>query len=378
MFFQLKFLKLVFQNSTTEKPKPTNECPEYQERTETGDCRYINACAKQGVVELCGSNEQCISEFGKARCVCLKGFAKNSTSAVCEDVNECETESICQYEETCRNLVGSFECVCREGFKMGMWNGELKCISIQYCLDPALNTCNHICEGYHGGFYCECFRGYSLHKDGATCVEDSPCHSSSFCDGICEKSEEGGHSCKRCPNGLFKIGREPQTCFRVNESHRKCHSCPPGETFIGQVNGDPQCVDLACPEDYENDKEEGVCRKKQGIQDDQPLAISKRVIHLSSKDMELKNWGNVASLTLYRFKNPDGLTSGDLQFKIEIVYSSAKEYPVKFLNFIITDQKISHNLLLVNSIREEQQFTLDVNFTHKGTTMHAYRLYVFV
>ena len=61
-----------------------------------------------------------------ARCTCLPGY----TGPTCtEDVNECETENICN-NGICQNTPGSFQCYCKPGYSGSLCNHEFdECLS---------------------------------------------------------------------------------------------------------------------------------------------------------------------------------------------------------------------------------------------------------
>ena len=60
------------------------------------------------------------------RCTCLPGY----TGPTCtEDVNECETENICN-NGICQNTPGSFQCYCKPGYSGSLCNHEFdECLS---------------------------------------------------------------------------------------------------------------------------------------------------------------------------------------------------------------------------------------------------------
>ena len=352
-----------------------DECEENQERDHKGVCVDIDFCAKKSTVELCGLNANCSTVFGQVRCDCHDGYSKNETGQ-CEDKNECETgENNCmETSSTCRNLVGSYECVCRPGYEQA--ENDVQCVNINECQNPDVHKCHHDCLDNQGSFECRCNDGYDLQADNRTCVERNHCHSTGFCSGICERISEGNYNCKQCPTGLFRLNRETEKCFPINEceERKERQICPPGETCIDLKNGQPaQCVDLTCPEDY--GKADGVCTKRDEVRDRRPLAISKRVIRWPLSALNSKE-----TKTLYRIQQPnEGLEKGELEFEIVIDQLTHGENAVDASYFKLVDQKVSHNLLIVKPVLEEQHFILDVNVVYnKRKILHQSRLYVFV
>ena len=76
-----------------------------------------------------------------ARCTCLPGY----TGPTCtEDVNECETENICN-NGICQNTPGSFQCYCKPGYSGSLCNHEFdECLSnpCLVSLNPFWLSCN--------------------------------------------------------------------------------------------------------------------------------------------------------------------------------------------------------------------------------------------
>lgn len=358
------------QNRDSASDAPLEECEDYQERNEKGHCIDIDACAKKPASELCGLNANCTSMFGKLRCDCHDGYTKNSTTHQCEDINECETgETRCSSQtSTCQNLVGSYECLCKPGFEKP--ENETECMDINECNEQDLHKCHHNCWNTYGSFECRCNDGYDLQEDGKTCVEQDHCNSQEFCDGICERQGEGKYTCKKCPNGLFRLDKENEKCLLVNECKER-DICAEGETCIDLKNGQPaSCVNLSCPEGYE--KNDGVCLKKESVVDTRALAISKRVIRLP-----LGGMNGTETKTIYRFNKPDDLGDG-VEFKIEISNLTKGKYAVDESHFKLIDQKLSYNLLAIKPFEQEQQFNIEMNVVYKRKVLHTSRLFVFV
>ena len=543
------------QHPTTNAP-PTR-CEVYEERNEKGNCVEIDACAKKSIGEICGPNANCTSVLGKARCDCQDGYLKNSISGYCEDKDECENgESKCEdVSSTCQNLAGSYECICRPGFEKSKKGTE--CVNINECKTPDLYNC-HYCTDTLGSFKCQCFDGYTLQEDGKTCIEENKCestaNSTSFCDGICKKTDDWYYTCKKCPQGVFWLDKEKEKCLPYNEfncdegfiknlttglcemenyclkekfpcpyrmrcqnlmgskecvcrpgylwdsekkrcidihecinKHGLCNhkclddsgpmsclcypgyvleedkktcaeedpcydkafcdgiwkkndqgecvckrcpnglivsysekpydekdrkkeecfvvnqckgreTCPAGETCIELQDDDStaQCVDLSCPEGYEVRNEDGVCIKKEGVNDGRALAISKRLLLLPlsyvKADKTFPAFGKLR--TLYRFNKTDCPNDDEISFKIENTSQKyMKKFQVKKNQFHLVRQRASHNLLLVQidpdwnfgypflvggKIEREQEFVLEMNISCKGKNLHAYKLHVFV
>ena len=409
-----------------------DECEENQERNEKGDCVYIDACAKGPVIELCGPNANCTSILGKAKCDCLDGFRTNKSTGLCEDVDECKThehDCLIWGQTTCKNLIGSHECLCDPGFKKaepdlhGVEKISDLCVDIKECEDPDVHKCDQFCLELVGGFKCSCYEGYVLQLNRRTCVEENPCYSKSFCDGICEKidgktdksekTKKSEYACKKCPSGLFIDVNQTDafqsfvyhfspflsdrelytsydwpvhnsTCFPIGKC-KEPDICLPSETCIDLEDGDPaQCVDLACTEDYTMDPEDGICIKKKSVKDDQPWTIGKRVIRLPVE--HLSYFGAYRPNTIYRFKHPND--PDGVEFKIELKIGkqrgktlqrgAKRKHTVDQTYFRVIGQKPTYSLVLLTPIGREQQFVIEINLVHNEKTLHQYRLFVFV
>ena len=185
---------------------------------------------------------------------CPPGFYKKLKTGRCEDIDECETgDYSCPYLSTeCRNVAGSYECPCEDGFKKVPNSTE--CIE-SFC---EFLKCDQGCSYWSGG--CFCWNGYKLLDYRRTCVpEENNCHSKSFCDGICEKTDQGEYTCKKCPHGIFwrqnVVIEKEEECFQIAECEER-DSCAEQESCVDLKNNEPsKCLDLNCPEDYQMDED---------------------------------------------------------------------------------------------------------------------------
>ena len=106
------------------------------------------------------------------RCTCLPGY----TGPTCtEDVNECETENICN-NGICQNTPGSFQCYCKPGYSGSLCNHEFdECLSnpclvgfhlflafLQYLQHFDHRSVQHgSCKNLVNNYECECLPGFT-------------------------------------------------------------------------------------------------------------------------------------------------------------------------------------------------------------------------
>ncbi|KAI8509441.1 hypothetical protein Bbelb_132890 [Branchiostoma belcheri] len=191
-------------------------------------------------LEPCFHSVPCINVGSGFECGdCPEGFIGNGI--ICEDVDECATNTANDCSNICENTPGSYRCKCAAGFILS--NGQ--CFDLDEC-DYGLSLCSHICINTNGSYICDCPAGYYLGPKGKNCIEvdecaSDPCqHGGSCLDGInqfnckcplgwlgaacekdideclvtnCEHSCEntpGSYSC-RCPEG-YMLGEDKRTC----------------------------------------------------------------------------------------------------------------------------------------------------------------------
>ncbi|XP_007890578.2 EGF-containing fibulin-like extracellular matrix protein 1 [Callorhinchus milii] len=77
----------------------------YELSTDKVTCRDIDECAYSSY--MC--QYQCVNEPGRFSCICPEGYQLVG-SRMCQDINECETGSVCEEQERCWNYFGGFRC----------------------------------------------------------------------------------------------------------------------------------------------------------------------------------------------------------------------------------------------------------------------------
>uniref|UniRef100_A0A7N9ATH0 Fibrillin 1 n=1 Tax=Mastacembelus armatus TaxID=205130 RepID=A0A7N9ATH0_9TELE len=102
----------------------------------------INEC--QELPGLCQGG-QCINTFGSFQCECPKGYALNTETRVCEDINECERPGICGPGQ-CYNTIGNYTCICPVDYMQV--NGGNNCMDMRksYCYRNFYSD-NGTCDG---------------------------------------------------------------------------------------------------------------------------------------------------------------------------------------------------------------------------------------
>uniref|UniRef100_A0A8D0AR74 Fibrillin-1 n=1 Tax=Sander lucioperca TaxID=283035 RepID=A0A8D0AR74_SANLU len=102
----------------------------------------INEC--QELPGLCQGG-QCINTFGSFQCECPRGYALNTDTRVCEDVNECERTGICGPGQ-CYNTIGNYTCICPVDYMQV--NGGNNCMDMRksYCYRNFYSD-NGTCDG---------------------------------------------------------------------------------------------------------------------------------------------------------------------------------------------------------------------------------------
>ncbi|XP_073320826.1 fibrillin-1 isoform X2 [Pagrus major] len=102
----------------------------------------INEC--QELPGLCQGG-QCINTFGSFQCECSRGYALNTETRVCEDVNECERPGICGPGQ-CYNTIGNYTCICPVDYMQV--NGGNNCMDMRksYCFRNFYSD-NRTCDG---------------------------------------------------------------------------------------------------------------------------------------------------------------------------------------------------------------------------------------
>ncbi|XP_033745420.1 fibulin-1-like isoform X2 [Pecten maximus] len=276
-----------------------------------GDTRCVNtdggfSCEPVTTpVRECPDGTQFDIASGECRPIvtCDQGYAYNTVSQTCDDINECAKNNTCQSTQRCENTIGSFRC----GRILGCGTGYTLDADTQRCVDRdecALRT--HNCEsGYNcvniqGSFRCvptQCQFGYRFSSNSGrcepiicrrglepnrrgTCVDINECERTNRCrpTEIC-KNTYGSYRCRSkldCQSG-HEVDPVTQVCVDIDECSRNLHNCRENQRCINRpgsficncqkgyrVGRDDACEDInecvdsfVCPFD-------SVCENTQG------------------------------------------------------------------------------------------------------------------
>nr|XP_047124087.1 fibrillin-1-like isoform X10 [Hydra vulgaris] len=148
-------------------------------------CEDINECLS--VPNVCYKNSQCTNLIGSFICSCIDGYKFKDYSSGCVDINECET-SCNTPNTTCINTIGSYECHCNitgsfYNTTSGLCQDLNECSSTKPC-DSVRGICYNQDIFETGKPYsCSCPSGWELAKDGSnSCVDINEC--STLCNGV--------------------------------------------------------------------------------------------------------------------------------------------------------------------------------------------------
>ncbi|XP_054732983.1 fibrillin-1 [Anastrepha obliqua] len=159
-------------------PETGCSCPDGYELSVDGKtCADINECAYNNG----GCSRTCLNTAGGFECVCADGVTPDNghscatscppgfmvsleDSSKCVDIDECATQSPCEYN--CINTNGSYECICPKGYKLS--NGR-NCEDINECLNDNGGCVGGECVNHVGSYQCKCPLGHRLANDRRTC-----------------------------------------------------------------------------------------------------------------------------------------------------------------------------------------------------------------
>ncbi|PHJ20321.1 calcium binding egf domain-containing protein [Cystoisospora suis] len=201
----------------------------------SGDgCVDINECAT-GENDCDPRTTVCIDLPGTYRCECKNGFLMAPNGRTCLDIDECQNPALndCdQKKMTCHNLEGTYKCVCKDPQQI-MDAVTKRCRDLNECEDMngVMNPCEQLCFDRIGGFECGCREGYTLARDGVSCVDVDECADPTLnaCDpqGIVSRcqNEVGGYRCL-CNIALgYTDGPDGISCVNLDECARDPYIC---------------------------------------------------------------------------------------------------------------------------------------------------------
>uniref|UniRef100_S4RY04 Latent transforming growth factor beta binding protein 1 n=1 Tax=Petromyzon marinus TaxID=7757 RepID=S4RY04_PETMA len=151
-------------------------------------CKDVDECSEG---QQCPGG-QCVNTEGSFTCECEPGLRLNPGTHTCVDIDECaEFDSSRCGSWRCENTHGSYRCVqaCDRGYRL---SSTAECQDIDECLDDTVCGRNGFCENTEGSFRCLCDQGYHDLQDGQECIDVNECEMfSSVCgdDALCENVE---------------------------------------------------------------------------------------------------------------------------------------------------------------------------------------------
>ncbi|XP_061662881.1 fibulin-1-like isoform X2 [Syngnathoides biaculeatus] len=205
-------------------------------------CEDVDECQTGSVCR----NHGCVNMVGTYRCVCNIGFIFNSVARLCEDIDECRyyPRRLCAHK--CVNTEGSYECSCSTGFQLAP-DGR-NCQDVNECDD---NPCSQECTNVYGSYQCYCHRGYQLSDtDGVTCEDIDECAvptDSQVCAYQCFNAP-GSFYCA-CPTAGYALASNGRTCQDIDECAAGSHSCGANQACFN-IRGGYRCLVFGCPSYY--------------------------------------------------------------------------------------------------------------------------------
>ncbi|KAK8406643.1 hypothetical protein O3P69_007314 [Scylla paramamosain] len=181
----------------------------------------------------------------------------SSPSGIPDPENLCEQLSGKLCSDFCVPTPGSYRCMCRPGFTLSR-DGKT-------CIQDAVNNrceennpCDHICMDTGVSIVCSCNPGFILEADQKSCEDVDECedgsHNCNWTTHLCVNNQ-GGYMCQEksgsseCVAG-YKFSTQQQKCIDVDECAEELHGCHPEEETCRNTDGAYEC-DIACQEGFQ-------------------------------------------------------------------------------------------------------------------------------
>ena len=207
-------------------------------------CIDEDECAE---ADACGANENCSNTYGSFTCSCVDGYARDASSGLCTDINECiaGTHTCATTIETCVNTAGSFECACSSGYER---NSNGVCVDIDECARGTDSCAATIetCVNNIGSFTCPCSTGYERDSNGV-CIDIDECvRGTDSCADVIETciNSIGSFNCP-CSSGYERDING--TCIDIDECAREIDTCHDTKERCDNYPGTYECVCLPMP-----------------------------------------------------------------------------------------------------------------------------------
>uniref|UniRef100_A0A7N8YBI9 Fibulin-1 n=1 Tax=Mastacembelus armatus TaxID=205130 RepID=A0A7N8YBI9_9TELE len=184
-------------------------------------------------------SQQCKVVAGQAHCSCFPGFSLMTDGHMCEDMDECVTNTHkCRPGERCVNTLGSFVCelqvTCPAGYKLR----NSVCEDIDECVLQTHNCgMGFTCENTVGSFLCnskhKCIRGFTQDSHG-NCIDINECSSLTepCSSGFNCINTVGSYTCQQknimCGQG-YHTSPDGAKCIDIDECQMGTHRCGVGQ-----------------------------------------------------------------------------------------------------------------------------------------------------
>ncbi|XP_051270886.1 fibulin-2 [Dicentrarchus labrax] len=249
----------VREDSPALIPTQTTTTTTTTSTTTTSPVR-LNPCAENGPC-----SQQCTVVAGRVRCSCFPGFSLMTDGHMCEDVDECATNThSCRPSEGCVNTVGSFVCELRVTCPAGYQLRNGVCEDIDECVLRTHNCgVGFVCENTVGSFLCnikhKCISGFTQDSHG-NCIDINECSSLSepCSSGFNCINTVGSYTCQKkvvmCSHG-YHASPDGAKCVDIDECQMGTHRCGVGQ-ICHNLPGSYRCD---CQTGYQYDALRKVC-----------------------------------------------------------------------------------------------------------------------
>uniref|UniRef100_A0A3Q1EW23 Latent-transforming growth factor beta-binding protein 1 n=1 Tax=Acanthochromis polyacanthus TaxID=80966 RepID=A0A3Q1EW23_9TELE len=212
-------------------------CPSGLELVDGTHCRDINECLT--VMGICGEGD-CLNSEGSFSCVCSNGYTtiEGGTACIKKNVDECSKDNVCVRGQ-CLNTDGSFLCLCEAGFKFN--DDTADCEDIDECDNETICGNHGFCENTDGSFRCQCDQGYANPPgDTSRCVDVNECEMSlAVCGEVLCENVDGSFLCI-CPNDNEEFDPITSQCRSIGnraglEKRKECYYNVDDRNFCDNV-----------------------------------------------------------------------------------------------------------------------------------------------